>query len=181
MTKEKKDLYVFGYGMSLIIPYLIFFRGYSFGFNLISVVTLLCGFAFVLWVTVKIAELNPKLNSWILIVHLLAAVRIIQTGSKLLPIIFLIIAAAFLFTSMINVQRLNPVYKTWMKVGHKISQVLTIIVLGILYYLVFSPTAIFLRLRKIDYLKRTIDLNISTYWIKREQKEFNKLQYTKQF
>lgn len=181
MEKETKDLYVFGYGMALLIPYLIFFHSLSLGFNPVSVLILLCGFAFVLWVTTKISELNPWVNGWVLAVEALAAIRMVQTHPSLLPGIFLCLAIVILLTTIIRVERLAPVYKTWMKIGHAISQVLTMLILGAMYYFVFTPMAIFFRITKKDYLTRTIDPNVSSYWIKRENKEFKPEQYTKQF
>lgn len=181
MEKETKDLYVFGYGMGLIIPYLIFFHSLSLGFSFLSVVILLSGFALVLWVTTKVCDFKPVTNSWIFVVQLLVAVQIIMGHPGVISLLLLCVAAAFLLTSIVRIENLNPVYKAWMKVGHAISQVLTKVILGFMYYFVFTPMAIFFKITKKDYLTRAIDPNVSSYWIKRENKEFKPEQYTKQF
>lgn len=181
MEKEKKDLCIFGFGMSLIIPYLVYFHSLSLGVHWYSVLVLLAGFSGVLWLTTKVASVPPKFNAWILAVQLLVAVHIIHVHEGVLSLVFLVIAAAFLLTSITRVEQLAPVYKVWMKIGHAISQVLTKVILGSMYYFVFTPMAIFFKITKKDYLTRTIDPAVSSYWIKRENKEFKPEQYTKQF
>ncbi|MGE0268877.1 MAG: SxtJ family membrane protein [Candidatus Omnitrophota bacterium] len=181
MEKEKKDLYVYGYGMSLIIPYLICFHSYKLGFSAVSVLILLAGFSGVLWVTTKTSELTPKANAWIFLVLIFTAFRIFQSHPTPLPMLFFCIAAAFLITTILNVDQLAPVYKVWMKGGHAISHVLTAVILGLMYYLVFTPVALFLKMAKKDYLTRALDPKADSYWIKREIKEFKQEHYTKQF
>ncbi len=68
---------------------------------------------------------------------------------------------------------LKVIYKNWMKVAHVIGNVVTTVILGIIFYVVFAPVGIFLRLRNKDLLDRALDPNAASYWNQRERKAFD--------
>ena len=76
---------------------------------------------------------------------------------------------------------LKPIYKIMMFVAQLIGWVNTRLLLGIIFYTVFSPIGLFLRLIRKDLLDRKLDKNISTYWIKRDKQVVDVSQYEKQF
>ena len=76
---------------------------------------------------------------------------------------------------------LRPFYRQWMKVAHFIGSVITGLVLSALFYLVFAPVGILLRLLRKDLLDRKADHAVNSYWIKKEQVDFDKNHYTRQF
>ena len=68
-----------------------------------------------------------------------------------------------------------------MKVAHFIGDTITAILMMIMFYLVFTPIGIFLRLTGKDLLDRKIDKTIQSYWKLREKTPFDKERCTKQF
>jgi hypothetical protein len=59
----------------------------------------------------------------------------------------------------------------WTKCGILLGRVLNPIVTGILFYLVFTPTAAVLRWMGRDLLHLARDQNAQTYWIQRNAAE----------
>ena len=76
---------------------------------------------------------------------------------------------------------LEPLYKQWMRVAHLIGSVITAILLSVLFYLIFGIAGIILRLLRKDLLDQRIDHAASSYWINKDQIDFNKDHYTRQF
>ncbi len=76
---------------------------------------------------------------------------------------------------------LRPAFRVWLKVTHFIGKVNTQIILTLLYYLVFTPYALVMRLFGRDSMQRKLK-STGTYW---ESFEFeglkDKTRYEKQF
>jgi len=76
---------------------------------------------------------------------------------------------------------LRPVFQVWLKVAHFIGRVNTQIILTLLYYLVFTPYGLVMRLFGRDSMQRKLK-STGTYW---ESFEFEGLKdrtrYEKQF
>ena len=76
---------------------------------------------------------------------------------------------------------LRPVFQVWLKVAHFIGQVNTQVILTPLYYLVFTPYGLVMRLFGRDSMQRKLT-SAGTYW---EVLEFeglkDKTRYEKQF
>ena len=62
-----------------------------------------------------------------------------------------------------------------------VGMVITGILMVAIFYLVFTPVGIFLRLIGKDILNLNKDDKLKTYWIDRPQRKFNKSDYEKQF
>ncbi len=58
---------------------------------------------------------------------------------------------------------LRPIYRGWMRFGLFMSKITTPIILGLLFFLVFTPVALFMRLIGRDPLHTKIDKNTSTH------------------
>ena len=95
-------------------------------------------------------------------------------------VLFLCIIALILVTT-IQYRLLRPVYKQWMKVAHFIGSVITGLILSILFYLVFGIAGIVLRLMGKDLLGQKIDRDAHSHWISKDQTDFVKDHYTRQF
>ena len=72
-------------------------------------------------------------------------------------------------------------YLGWMRIVSLIGIVITAIMMLILFYAVFSPIAIILRLLKKDILHLKQDPKKKTYWIERKQVPFEAKNYERQF
>jgi hypothetical protein len=58
---------------------------------------------------------------------------------------------------------LLPVYRGWMAIGHVLGWLNTRIILGIIFYLMFLPVGLLMRLLSKDPMARSIDKSIATY------------------
>ncbi len=52
---------------------------------------------------------------------------------------------------------LNPVYKVWMRFGLMMSKVMTPLIMGIVFYIVITPSGMLMKLFAKDPLARTFD------------------------
>ncbi len=80
-----------------------------------------------------------------------------------------IIAAGFAGCGLILPQILKPVYFLWMKIGHVLGWINTRIILGVVFFLVFAPVALCLRLLGKDPMQRRLDAQTSTYRVNSEK------------
>ena len=78
-------------------------------------------------------------------------------------IMFIFGIIAFLKPSL-----LNSFYIIWVKFGEVIGGVISKVIMTILFYGLFTPIAFILKLLNKDLLKKKLDKNRSSYWIKRE-------------
>jgi len=78
----------------------------------------------------------------------------------------LIISLIFLVLGIINSKILTPLNKLWMKFGLLLGKIIAPIVMGIVFFLVVTPTGILLRLFGKDILMIRKN-NSDTYWIKK--------------
>lgn len=62
-----------------------------------------------------------------------------------------------------------------------LSWVNTRLILLIIFYLIFTPIGLAMRLFGIDLLERKSDKNKKSYWKKKEKKSFSRLDYERQF
>ena len=92
-----------------------------------------------------------------------------------------IISAIFLFPALIAPRILKPIYIIWMKLAFVLSWVNTRLILCTIFYLVFTPVSIFLKLLRKDLLDRKIDRQRQSYWIKKGRLVFKKIDYERQY
>ncbi len=55
----------------------------------------------------------------------------------------------------------------WLFITHKISLVVNFVLLGVMFYVVVTPVALFFRLVGRDPLKRKLDFTAPSYWVER--------------
>ncbi len=94
---------------------------------------------------------------------------------------FLGVAATLLILSLAATERLRPVYNGWMKVAGALGWFNTRLLLCIIYYLVFTPTALICRLLGMDLLDIKIAPQADSCWKVKDSKPRNKQDYEKQF
>ncbi len=118
---------------------------------------------------------------WALILTVIALRLWIKYGISASKIVLLTLALLFVLVSAWRIQLLKPVYKIWMAVGHKISFVVSTIVLGVLFYTVFSITGLVLRLMRKDLLNRSIQPELNSYWLSRKASTADPEGFKRQF
>jgi hypothetical protein len=80
-----------------------------------------------------------------------------------------IVAAVFAGSALILPQILKPVFILWMKIGHVLGWINTRIILGVVFFIIFAPVALFMRLFGKDPMHRRLDAAASTYRINSEK------------
>ena len=83
----------------------------------------------------------------------------------------LVLSIIFFILGILNSQLLTPLNKLWFKFAMFLGSIVSPIVMGIVYFIVVTPTGIFMRLLGKDLLKTSKAKNASTYWIKRINKQ----------
>lgn len=79
-----------------------------------------------------------------------------------------LIAAAFLAVALLRPAVLAPLNKLWMKLGLLLGAIVNPLVLGLLFFLVFTPMALIARLVGKDFLRLKRRPEAKSYWIVRE-------------
>ena len=82
-----------------------------------------------------------------------------------------ILSLVFLVLGVLNSKFLTPLNKLWFKFGILLGSIASPIVMGIVYFLVVTPTGLFMRLLGKDLLKKDKVKSTSTYWIKRDKQQ----------
>lgn len=101
---------------------------------------------------------------------------------KEIDIIFYMSGVISVFLFLISSFRANflkPLNKLWMQFGLILGKIINPIVMGIIYFFIFSPIGILMRLFGRDELGLRLK-NKKTYWIKRN-KELQTNSFKKQF
>mgnify|MGYP000894953608 CR=1 FL=1 len=80
----------------------------------------------------------------------------------------LIISIIFLILSLLNSKILSPLNKIWFKFGIILGNIVSPIIMGIIFFLIVTPTSIVMRIlgKNLLNLKRN---NEDSYWIKRSK------------
>lgn len=90
-------------------------------------------------------------------------------------------SAFFLITGLFVHQILKPIYIGWMTFAFALGWVNTRIILGLVYYLIFTPVSLILRLLRKDILEMRIDKKVQSYWVMREPVEMDPKRYENLF
>ena len=80
----------------------------------------------------------------------------------------LIISLIFLFLGLINSKILNPLNKIWFRFGIFLGKVISPLIMGVIFFLVVTPTGLLMRLLNKDLLNLKFK-KTSTYWIEKNQ------------
>ena len=83
-----------------------------------------------------------------------------------LNIISILIGIIFLILGVLNARFLTPLNKIWFKFGIFLGQIISPIVMGIIFFLVVTPIAFIMRVLGKDVLKLKKNTD-NSYWIKK--------------
>jgi len=87
-----------------------------------------------------------------------------------------IAAAVFIGTALVIPIVLKPIYVVWMKLSHILGWINTKILLSIVFYLIFLPIGMIMRLFGKDPMHRKLEKNVTTYRIKSKQPSVDHLE-----
>ena len=99
------------------------------------------------------------------IVFLLIAIYPLINNDEL-RIWSLIIAIIFFILGLINSKVLTPLNKLWSKFGLLLGRIVSPVIMGIIFFLVVTPIAFFMRLLGKDLLNLKFN-NDKSYWIQK--------------
>lgn len=80
----------------------------------------------------------------------------------------LVSAAIFLALALAAPRILNPLNRAWTKFGLLLQRITNPIIMGVVFYLLITPIALFFRLVGRDALRRKFEPEAQTYWIARD-------------
>lgn len=91
--------------------------------------------------------------------------------------------AAILFTGLTWLLPgfMRPLYRGWMALAVVMGFVMTRVILTILYYGMFTPIALVMKLLGKDPLHERLDKQAETYWVKRERHAYEPQSSEKMF
>ena len=108
---------------------------------------------------------NKSFGIVFFIVFLLIAIYpLINNGE--LRIWSLVVAIIFLILGLINSKVLTPLNKLWFKFGLLLGKIVSPLIMGIIFFLVVTPTAFIMRIIGKDLLNLKFN-NKKTYWIEK--------------
>jgi hypothetical protein len=112
---------------------------------------------------------------------LLVIAGIVLLRHKAINSVLLLVAAAFFGAAVAIPTMLKPVYILWMRLALVLSWANTRLILLLMFYLIFTPIGLALRLIGKDLLGRRIEKGMASYWAKKEKAVFRKEDYERQF
>ena len=79
----------------------------------------------------------------------------------------LITSIIFLVLGLLNSKFLNPFNKLWFKFGIILGKIISPLIMGIIFFLVVTPTVLIMRLLRKDILSLKYNQN-NSYWIEKK-------------
>jgi large-conductance mechanosensitive channel len=103
------------------------------------------------------------------VLMLIGATKAFVAGaiSSVICVIFAV-GALLLLLGILVPSRLSTLNRLWLKVGAAIAKVVNPIILALLFFLVVTPMALFMRMVGKRPLHLAADRTAATYWIERE-------------
>ena len=80
-----------------------------------------------------------------------------------------IISVVFLILGLMNSRLLTPLNKLWFKFGTILGVVIAPIVMGIIFFLVITPTGLIMNIMGKDLLNKRYSKKKESYWIERDK------------
>ena len=80
----------------------------------------------------------------------------------------LILGGTLIMLALAWPQSLAQVYRFWMAVGEALGWINTRIILGVLFYALFTPLGLLMRLRGKDPMRRTMSPEVESYRVARQ-------------
>jgi len=90
-------------------------------------------------------------------------------------------AIVTIFITLLAPILLKPIYRAALFIAHILGWINTRLILGLIYYLLFTPISLIMRLLGRDPLNRKFDKETNSYWNIRERTPKAKEQYLRQF
>ena len=113
------------------------------------------------------------------VIFLLISSYYLYLNETIIALILGFISILFLFVSLLKAGLLLPFNIVWMKFGILLGKLISPIVLGTIFFFMFTPVAVIMRLVGRDELRLRLNFQ-NSYWIKRKS-SINKASFKRQF
>ena len=110
---------------------------------------------------------NHKFGFFFSTIFLLASLYSYYIDSEIMVYILGTLCGMFLVITIINAKILLPLNKLWMKFGILLGMIVSPIIMGIIFFGIFTPIAILMRFSGRDELRLRFK-NHKTHWINRK-------------
>ncbi len=110
---------------------------------------------------------NRKFGFFFSGVFLASSIYFYFSGSFSWLFLFFTLALIFFITTILKADVLYPINKLWMRLGLILGKIISPIVLGIIFFLLFTPVGIVMRVFRRDELRLILKKKLS-HWIKHE-------------
>ncbi len=90
-------------------------------------------------------------------------------------------ALGFLAVSLVAPVVLKPLFWVWMKIAYGLGWFNTRLLLSLVFFLIFTPVGVILRLLRKDLIDQRFRKQVESYWDQRQEAEFDKGSYERQF
>ena len=104
------------------------------------------------------------------VVFLIVALWPLKSGEEF-RLWSLVLSIIFFILGVLNSKLLTPLNRLWIKFGFLLGNIVSPIVMGMVYFIVVTPTGVFMRLLGKDLLKTSKEKYTSTYWMKRNKQQ----------
>jgi hypothetical protein len=95
-------------------------------------------------------------------------------------ILFFILCIIFLAITLTKAEKLHPLNKLWMKFGQLLGVIISPIIMGIIFFGLFTPMSIFMRFFGRDELHLSFKIKKS-FWISRQSSYLESNSFKNQF
>ena len=96
-------------------------------------------------------------------------------------LILIAIAAVVFVVALLSPRPLGPAFRCWMAFARAVGWFNARLLLSVLFYLVFTPIGLIMRLIRRDALHRDFNSSKSSFWIPKEEPKDGLERYTRQF
>ncbi len=114
---------------------------------------------------------------WLILNFVFFRFHLASVGFILISVLLLMVEGAFILFP----GQYKRLFAGWMYLAHKIAWVNTMLILALLFYLIFAPIGLILRLLRKDLLNKRLEPGSETYWSPRSAGEQTLDSYQKMF
>ena len=111
---------------------------------------------------------NKKFGFFFTIIFIILTSFFYFKESFLWAYFFAITSSIFLIITIVNANTLKPLNKLWMYLGLILGLIVSPIVLGIIFFGIFTPIALLMRINGRDELRLKLK-NKTSHWISRDE------------
>ena len=123
---------------------------------------------------------NRKFGFFFTAIFLISAIYFFFENNQIIALVFFLLSLVFFAVSILRDSLLLPLNKLWMRLGLLLGRIVSPIILAVLFFLMFAPIGIFMRIFGRDEL-RLKKLNYDSFWKLRDQSDKASSSFTQQF